>query len=91
MHTSELEILEGTGEVAEVQQQVLCPLSSSLADGVGLGSLVVGVGEGGHVLVLQGELAEVGDDLSEAREKQLQSLLYENELSVVSHKTTCSA
>lgn len=58
-HTSELEILQGTGEVAEIQQQALGPLSSPLADGVGLGSLVVGVGEGGYVLVLQGELAEV--------------------------------
>lgn len=88
--TSELEILKGTGEVAEIQQQVLGPLGRPLADGVGLGSLVVGVGKGGHVLVLEGKLAKVVNDLGKAREEQLQSLLYEDELSVVSHKTTGS-
>lgn len=84
--TSELEVLEGTGDVAKVHQQVLNPLGSALANGDGLSRLEVGEAEGREVLIFEGKLAEVVDDLCQLREEEFQALLHKDQLSIVGDK-----
>lgn len=81
--TSELQVVEGTGDVAEVHQQVLDPLGGALANGDGLSGLEVGEAQGGKVLVLEGELGEVVDDLGQLGQEEAQALLDKDQLGVV--------
>lgn len=84
--TAKLEILENTGDVAKIHEQLLDPLGGALAHGDGLSGLEVGEAQGGEVLVLEGELAQIGNRLCQLRKDELQAFLHEYELSIVRHK-----
>lgn len=78
--TTEEKRLPDQLDILEVHDQVLGPLRRALADGDGLGDLVVGVPQGRQVLVLHRKLRQVADDLGQLGQDEVKALLHEDEL-----------
>lgn len=83
LSAAELKTLADGLDVLEVHYELLDPLAGALADGDELSGLVVGEAKGGGVLVLEGELLEVLDDLGQLGEDEIKSLLDKDQVGVI--------
>lgn len=76
--TAETKVVAGTGEVAEIPEEVLEPEAGTLANSGKLGGLVVSVAKGSKVFVLDGEFAEFMDYIGEFGEDDIEALFEED-------------
>lgn len=75
---AETKVVAGTGEVAEIPEEVLEPEAGTLSNGGKLGRLVVSVAESSEVFVFDGELAKFVDYVGEFGEYDIEALFEED-------------
>ena len=78
-------------QLLHIHIELIHPQSGALAHGGQLGGLAVGVGEAGHVLVLGGELRQIGNDADELFAHQFKALPHDDDIGVVAHIAAGSA
>lgn len=88
--STEAEVVAGTGEVAEVPEEVLEPEAGTLADSGELCRLVVGVPQGSEVFMLDGKLGEFVNYVGEFGEHNFETLFEEDEICIVGAVTAGS-
>ena len=71
--------------LVQVHEQLVHPQGGPLAHGDQLGSLEVGKAQGGHGLILPGELGQAVDNPHQLVPHQLQALPHEDHVGVVAH------
>lgn len=87
---AETKVIAGTGEIAEVPEEVLEPEAGTLSNGGKLGRLVVSVAKSSEVFVFDGELAEFVDYVGEFGEYDIEALFEEDQVCVVGAVTAGS-
>lgn len=89
--TSELELRSNALELLQVHEEILGPGGSSLTNCANLGRLEMCEREGGLVLPLKSERLEVGENLGQLRNKDVESIPHEDKLCVVGDEAACSS
>ena len=87
----ELQALQLKVQALEVEHEVLQPHAGPLAQGGGLGGLVMRIGQDGGILLRQGEVCQRADDAQQQTADLFHGVAEGDEVAVVVHVAACCA